>query len=940
MANSVYDDGNTRLSRAEADAAGADSKTFPVPHGPEQLARHENQVGKGFTGADNSPGSGWTKKRKRRLIFGSSGLALVVAGVFGFSILQGPLQLIHLSQVLQRNNFGSEQTSAIRTNGLYRFYRTGDIGQTRVGLLGSKVFSKVDIQLKEVGIEYERTATGAPRTKIIDPSKHPASKDLPRARQGAALAKFYGAQEGDFQLRNGRFRIDMSRMKIGAVRSLTFSSLKALENGKISNAINKRVIAKFYNIPSLFHPLKRLAASAENKLTTPDGRKQAERERKQQLKIAEAPEVTDAKSKIRGQISSVSRTALTSSLITTESVCIARKISNDVVVLNRAAIVAPAVVEAIDKTAIGEQVKSGQDFNLTQLGLVVNSLKDDDGRTIWEADALQATAGNTKPSGKDLDPEYAQAFSKDTTARNIVASIGSVKILGKDVSRFACSNFGLAFQFTASLALLAGGVFTAGASWGVFLGKAGASAAASIAVIYFLQKTFTALLSNKAVLPETLSGPQGGNLLAYGAREAANINARASGGIELSGSEAAYLDKQLQMQEQKEFQSKKFFARLFDTNDYRSSASRLIASQDYSVSTAVSTVASSLNPKTLFTITTSPLFSNAKAAEAEVLEQYQWITPRYGIPQDIAEDPAYEDPYTNADEVVGLLKRDRDLRDRAMKCFGVKITESAPYDVIPEKEVNPAERSYEDGKCDDKSEVWKRIMLFVFDTRLMTSIACYEGDVEACSSVGISSTPSSITTPGSSPGETIDISQLGKNSDNIECAAGTKDLGVATSKYTGEFKKESGPMKIRLCQITDIPGSGNDRVGRAISGGAVVEARVSGAWAALAKKAKSDGVELTASSSFRLADSCGGAGDGVACARPGQSAHQTGWAIDFNNMPNRGGSTTDCATRARASSSQWRWMYDNAESFGIKQYSYEAWHWDLIPMDNRCGKDS
>lgn len=200
-----------------------------------------------------------------------------------------------------------------------------------------------------------------------------------------------------------------------------------------------------------------------------------------------------------------------------------------------------------------------------------------------------------------------------------------------------------------------------------------------------------------------------------------------------------------------------------------------------------------------------------------------------------------------------------------------------------------------------------------------------------------SSTGSSEATVN--PGAQVNLNDLGKNSDKIPCAQGTKDLGIVTSRYSGEFKKEAGPMKIRLCQIKDIPGNGNNTSGTLISGGAVVEARVSGAWAALAAKAKQDGVQLSSSSSFRLADSCGGTGNGQGCARPGQSAHQTGWAIDFNDMGDftPAGSYTSCSGRMTWDSPQWRWMKQNAESFGIKQYSAESWHWDFLPMSNRCG---
>jgi len=181
------------------------------------------------------------------------------------------------------------------------------------------------------------------------------------------------------------------------------------------------------------------------------------------------------------------------------------------------------------------------------------------------------------------------------------------------------------------------------------------------------------------------------------------------------------------------------------------------------------------------------------------------------------------------------------------------------------------------------------------------------------------------------------VAPLGANSDSVSCAEGTKGLGVVTSQYTGAVKTEPGPLKIRLCQIPDIPGEGNNTAGVEISGGAVVNSRVSGAWLSLAKAAEAANIKLTSTSSFRLADSCGGTGDGTACATPGNSPHQLGVAIDFAEMSLKGTSTITCAGRAREPNNpSWAWLFKNAETYGFEQYSYESWHWDPLDMANRC----
>ena len=51
-------------------------------------------------------------------------------------------------------------------------------------------------------------------------------------------------------------------------------------------------------------------------------------------------------------------------------------------------------------------------------------------------------------------------------------------------------------------------------------------------------------------------------------------------------------------------------------------------------------------------------------------------------------------------------------------------------------------------------------------------------------------------------------------------------------------------------------------------------------------------------------------------ARPGQSNHERGLAIDFNN----------CSTR---SSACFRWLAANAASFGFRNLPSEPWHWSV-----------
>ncbi|MFI5624165.1 D-alanyl-D-alanine carboxypeptidase family protein [Nocardioides sp. NPDC051685] len=190
------------------------------------------------------------------------------------------------------------------------------------------------------------------------------------------------------------------------------------------------------------------------------------------------------------------------------------------------------------------------------------------------------------------------------------------------------------------------------------------------------------------------------------------------------------------------------------------------------------------------------------------------------------------------------------------------------------------------------------------------------------------------------------VGDVRADSTALVCAPGTKDLGE------GEGYDEGKLIPVRLCAVEGLPNTGTESTKGdpyyidGADGLAVVNVRISGAAAALVKKAEKQGVDLVASSSFRTMkkqkalcqkDVTGGcpAGDYTLTAQPGYSSHQLGIAIDFEQPSVTGGKT--CATRAsEPSSAVWRFLDKTALSVGLKQYSAEAWHWDAYGGKDRC----
>lgn len=190
------------------------------------------------------------------------------------------------------------------------------------------------------------------------------------------------------------------------------------------------------------------------------------------------------------------------------------------------------------------------------------------------------------------------------------------------------------------------------------------------------------------------------------------------------------------------------------------------------------------------------------------------------------------------------------------------------------------------------------------------------------------------------------VGNVRADSTALVCAPGTKDLGE------GEGYDEGRLIPVRLCAVEGLPNTGTESTKGdpyyidGSDGLTVVNARISGAAAALVKRASKQGVDLVAGSSFRTMkkqkalcqeDATGGcpSGDYTLTAQPGHSSHQLGIAIDFEQPSATGGKT--CATRAsEPASAVWRFLNKNALDFGLKQYSAEAWHWDAYGGKDRC----
>lgn len=679
-----------------------------------------------------------SKKRKRNTIGGGIAGSIVAIVMFFMGIASGPFQLIHLSQILGKAFTHSENATSRRTSGLFRYAKTGELGHTRVGYLGSKIFGSSIDQLKSYGVEFKTTGTSNIKSMTIDikkfSEKYPELNKMSNPQKIGFIADKLGVPTTDLgEISKGKTGINTRNYSVKATRLLLKNSTALLENGKIVSSIKVRTLAKFFNTPSMFHPMKKLEAAAEKKLSDIAERKKAESKRQAENERSVRKNLVDARDAVNKKLGGA-KAKIGGTLMFTGMLCLAKGATTEIVAFNNAAIIAPSVVKAGSLISLGAQIQAGQDVTSNQIGAAVESLQDSEGKSVWQGEALQVMANNSQ-TGTDMPDDYRQLYSSNTTADKISEDMnnGTLDAL--------CSTWGQAAQFAVGGALLILTPGTGGATGGLLIaGKIALGAATTYAALNIVNT----LMETDNVIPEVLSGPLGGNILAYGARAAAGVEARSAGGVELTAAQSALLDKQSQLEEQKNFNSMSLFAKVFNAKDYRSLSGKLIDSIKPSFQQNVASMLGSItNLGSLVTSVFSSMLPKAGAAT----EPYDWGFPEYGIPPEVLSNAAYDDPYDNA-ERVNLILNPAGMDDvgnsksayavRASACFGVTIKKnSSGWDVSYDKAVYSSDKTYTAENCNNRSDPnWVRMMLFVFDTKTMKAAACYDGDTPSCQELG------------------------------------------------------------------------------------------------------------------------------------------------------------------------------------------------------------
>lgn len=884
--------GSNDLRKAESAQAGTNSVgTIP---GPKEFGQMAIGIIKG--NPKKAMGGG--------ILGGALGLV-----VFGAVMSSGPAQIFRLAHILGKPLQTSESAAANRTNGLFRFARTGSIGQTRMSYIGSKIHAQQLTRLNAIGIDFNSNRfSGSLNSTTVDQGKLskqlPELKNLSRAEAQAFIAKSLDIDpstvrpigEGKFAIVNRNFSIQTNRLFIRNTHAL-------LGDGKISSAIKARPMTQFFNVPSLFHPIKRLSAQTETSIgNTLQDRERAARQKQlaEARKMPKTANVAAAESRIKGSLTGV-KAAAGSALLLTGAMCIARDTANDIVEVNRANLAVPAALATGQILGLRDQTKDmGSDLDLGSMGTIVEGFTDKDGGTIWDSREIRALEDPFTNSGEPLPEEYRQGFSTGTNAATIKATFG-----GGAVGAVACSNLGIFAQLIAAVGLVAISVPTTGGTGAVlvFAGNTAKNVALTAGTVYLLQKIAVDQLKSDELVPDVIGGAIGGGLYGYGAMEFQGIQGRSSGGVAMPQSDVDKISRQYEQTEREEFTKKSTVAKIFDVKDYNSVASRTVGTMDTNIPRGVTNVATSVLSLRAFTGLFGT-FGTSKANAAQEAERYDWNMPTYSIPLKLLNNPEYANPYASGDKMAVILDSPEGEKhiDRAMKCFGNSIQKgSQGWEVKPVKDVNPNSAEYVEARCDNLDDPnWNRMIMFVSDSREVDAESCFlssgEDGIESCANNGIGSTNDT----------------LGPSDQNIPAGpAGTCEAGEAAGQATGY--QENKPVQITLCKVE----------------GTLVNAQISASLQKMLDAARSQNIVLRPGSGYRtmeeqrrlyncyITKSCN---KGRKAAQPGFSNHQMGLAVDYSST---GGLIESRGTAA------FQWLKNNAANYGFKNLPDEPWHWSI-----------
>jgi len=754
------------LNKAENDAAGDKDDKVGSGYQPEKKPKPAGN--KAF----------WNKVRAR-----NAGIAALIAALSGASlieiltILSGPAHLINIAQGLSIfGDKGSSDNSHLIHDGLQfekdrkLVEKTSGKGgeatddQTAIDEAGDDLFEKPIAELSEEGVNIEdngQTTIDVSEFKKDNPQLKGMSEDQIKNTLAEDVSTPDETISTDQITGSGnKLTLDLTEPTLGEAALIP-------NNGSNLSTITGETLegeqVRSLSVDGVdFHPLT-ADEDEDDSGGTPAEQLDAENNEETDLTTEAEPVTAEADTAV-AEIQSDSATdnsPTAKALLFTAGACFLRAIGKLIITVNRDRVVLPLIIFAFRLISTGSQIQAGSsDTSFTQLGAISSSLNNSSGQFESGQAYQAATTGTYDPNASDTPADLQQAFY---TRSSVITAWTTAALGGALLANTLCSKAGEAAQALASIGIGAAAIISDAATDGaltpvdvaVWTLKQGIGFATTLVSMHFVQSYI--LRKAVPVLAESvLSGPEGGNLAANGARAGFNTAAAMGGGINLGNTNSTvYADAEINEQKQ-QFQSEDFIARVFDAYNSNSLLGRLALDVTPSFSQNLAMITGGLfNVGGIFQHEFADIFPKALAEPS-----YDWEYGQFGIPPQMLNDPNLKNPYTNGDDVAQLLDQTCltgttvnitcEPAQRIMDCFGnVLEYNNAMWNVKATSDVDPNSDTYAGGNCDDIGTPqdtaagdavgqWRRIIMFVASTHVLENADCYEGNQAACGNEGIS----------------------------------------------------------------------------------------------------------------------------------------------------------------------------------------------------------
>lgn len=747
-----------------------------------------------FREEDNSGRFSFSKIRGRFTRRGVAGIA--VAGVLGFggfagfAVLQGPLQFIHFSQNLQKHfksneDFGDDRTSKVL---LYALIGKG-AENGRLGILSNSVANKWEARLiKETGLRpvYQEGTRRHIGFEIVDEAKAEAFlgnlQDQSSERNAKKLEQSLGNGAEIVDADNVR---NQAGTKIGVVRgdgpidgkskiiSLVNQGFndrrfwiktigKATSSNRVFSAYGSRLLTKRGGVN--FHPFNKVKNLTDKEIAkfldkrsknisegteSPTGFRTENRTDADGNEIAPDPEdvkaAGEAKSYIDDFKASGAFKTTANSAVVIGVLCAAKSYGESIEDYKHEKNVVPMMRMGMDAVASGDQARSMDDFNMKTLKVASQFFFDDETNTsASQSESYLAEQGKT---GGTPIPEEAD-LRNATDKPRFFDVLDSVPFLGT-----ACSvqegffNLPVIKQVTSVVSSVTTQLTDAALSLG------GTSTDELI-------ESSLKVAAGKTVDPNA-KGADYGSFANTGVFLAANDAAIASGADALTSAQRAELKNYETYYEELDFEEKSFFARYVNPLESGNLVSSMIDTTPAFSQVAninLSAYFASLGSLTKLVL---PLTS---AQNIGTYNNYDYGVPKYAFSLDERRDPKFENPYENAQIVEPQLDN---LNELYSDCFGMSITADDQGVHLESGEAVNVFKLPENGEGGDcqrppksapQYEMYERYRFYIADSVAVVSLACNEGDQNACSELGTgsgggatSAGAETSTTPGEVP---------------------------------------------------------------------------------------------------------------------------------------------------------------------------------------------